>query len=142
MNFLPTIEKTKLTLMFLFVLVSLQIPLKAQTGESHPQPCAIQLQDTTTHYQPILTGPPQTTSMESGLVVLGPGKSGTQHSSKGYEEAIIVLSGEGELRIAGGPTIRLKANTVAYCPTKTVHNIHNPGAIPLKYVYVAAKALR
>lgn len=124
------------------LLVFCQVLLTAQTSREGPQACAVQLQDTTTHYQPILTGPPQTTSMESGLVVLEPGKSGTQHSSKGYEEAIIVLSGEGELQIVGGPTIRLKENTVAYCPTHTVHNIHNPGVKPLRYVYVAAKALK
>jgi mannose-6-phosphate isomerase-like protein (cupin superfamily) len=114
----------------------------AQTNQTRPQPCVVQLSDTTTHYQPILNGPPQTTSMESGLVILGPGKSGRQHSTKGYEEALVVISGMGEMIISGGPTLRLTANSVAYCPTKTEHNIRNIGTVPLKYVYVAAQVLK
>jgi quercetin dioxygenase-like cupin family protein len=115
---------------------------RAETAPSSPRPCVVQLSDTTIHYQPILTGAPQTTSMESGLVILKPGASGTQHSTKDYEEAIIVISGEGELLIAGGPTLKLAAHSVAYCPTKTVHNIRNTGTTPLKYVYVAAKVVK
>jgi mannose-6-phosphate isomerase-like protein (cupin superfamily) len=114
-------------------------PLSAQTI---PQPCVIKLSDTTTHHQAILTGPPQTTNMESGLVVLMPGKSGTQHSSKGYEEALVVIAGEGEMVISGGPILKLVSNSVAYCPTQTTHYIKNSGMVPLRYVYVAARVIK
>jgi mannose-6-phosphate isomerase-like protein (cupin superfamily) len=77
--------------------------------------------------------------MEAGLVILMPGKSGSQHSSKGYEEALVIISGEGELVVSGGPILRLTPNSVAYCPTQTVHQIRNSGAEPLKYIYVAAQ---
>ena len=129
-------------ILIVFVFSSLQAQVRAQANQSHPQPCVIQLSDTTIHYQPILTGSPQTTSMESGLVILKPGALGTQHSSKNYEEAIIVVSGMGELLISGGPTLKLTTNSVAYVPIETVHNIRNTGTIPLKYIYVAAKAVK
>jgi mannose-6-phosphate isomerase-like protein (cupin superfamily) len=129
------------------LLVSLGIvitstPVFAQESETAPQPCVIVLSDTTTHYQPILTGPPQTTSMESGLVTLMPGKSGSKHSSKGYEEALVIISGEGEMVITGGPTLKLTPNSVGYCPTYTEHQIRNSGTVPLKYVYVAAQVMK
>jgi mannose-6-phosphate isomerase-like protein (cupin superfamily) len=79
--------------------------------------------------------------MESGLVILAPGRSGEQHSSKRYEEALVILSGEGEMRIEGGTTLNLRPNNVAYCPINTVHTIHNSGTTPLKYIYVAAKVV-
>jgi len=131
----------RLSILTILTSALVQIQMSAQTDQAMPQPCVVQLNDTTTYYQPLLTGPPQTMSMESGLVILNPGKSGEQHSSKGYEEEIIVISGEGEMRISGGPTLKLRENTVAYCPIRTVHNIHNTGTKPLKYVYVAAKVV-
>jgi mannose-6-phosphate isomerase-like protein (cupin superfamily) len=79
--------------------------------------------------------------MESGYVILMPGKSGSRHSSKGYEETLVVISGEGEMVISGGPTLKLVPNSVAYCPTQTEHFIRNTGREPLKYVYVAARAM-
>jgi quercetin dioxygenase-like cupin family protein len=122
--------------------VFVQAQVSCQTDQSSPQPCVVQFSDTTTLYQPVLTGPPQTTSMESGVVTLKPGKSGTQHSTKNYEEAVIVISGEGEMIISGGPTMKLTAHSVAYCPIKTAHNVRNSGTMPLKYVYVAAKVVK
>jgi mannose-6-phosphate isomerase-like protein (cupin superfamily) len=80
--------------------------------------------------------------MESGVVTLKPGESGTQHSTKDYEEAIVVFSGVGEMVISGGPTLNLTSYSVAYCPRKTVHNVRNIGATPLRYVYVAAKVAK
>lgn len=135
------------TMQFLTILVLLgtaieTVPVFAQTAQTTPQPCVIKLSDTTTHYQPILNGPPQTTSMESGLVILMPGKSGSQHSSKGYEEALVIISGEGEMVISRGPTLKLTPNSVAYCPTQTEHHIKNSGTVPLKYVYIAAQVLK
>ena len=106
-----------------------------------PQPSVTALSDTTSHYQPILDGPPGTTSMESGYVILQPGATGSKHSSKRYEEALVILSGEGELVITDGPTLALTPLAVAYCPTWTEHQIRNTGPVPLKYVYVAAQVL-
>jgi mannose-6-phosphate isomerase-like protein (cupin superfamily) len=44
--------------------------------------------------------------------------------------------------VSGGPTLKLTPNSVAYCPTQTVHQIKNTGADPLKYVYVAARVTK
>jgi mannose-6-phosphate isomerase-like protein (cupin superfamily) len=134
--------RTESALLALLSVTFLQTSLEAQTNAPLAHPCVMELQDSTTHYQPILTGPPQTNGMESGFVVINPGMSGSQHSSKGYEEAIIVFSGSVEMRISGGPSVKLKSNSVAYCPTQTIHSIHNTGTIPLKYVYVAAKVIK
>lgn len=133
--------KSTVRFMLLGVAVSAASAM-AETNESTPQPCVIQLSDTTTHYQPILNGAPQTASMEAGFVILMPGKSGSQHSSKGYEEALVIISGEGEMLVSGGLALRLRPNSVAYCPTQTVHQIRNSGAVPLKYIYVAARVAR
>jgi quercetin dioxygenase-like cupin family protein len=114
----------------------------AQPASTAPQPCVIQFSDTTTHYQPLLNGAPQTAGMEAGLVTLMPGQSGSQHSSKGYEEALVIISGEGDMVVSGGPTLKLRPNSIAYCPTQTVHQIKNTGADPLKYVYVAAQVAK
>jgi mannose-6-phosphate isomerase-like protein (cupin superfamily) len=78
--------------------------------------------------------------MESGLVVLAPSKSGEKHSTKQYEEVLVVFSGTGEMRITGSVALNLKPNIVAYCPPKTEHHIVNTGSEPLRYLYVAAKA--
>jgi mannose-6-phosphate isomerase-like protein (cupin superfamily) len=80
--------------------------------------------------------------MESGLVILGPGKSGSVHSSKDYEETLVILSGEGEMVISGGPRLTLRANSVAYCPTQTEHQIRNTGEVPFKYIYIAAQVIK
>jgi mannose-6-phosphate isomerase-like protein (cupin superfamily) len=128
-------------LVLTLLLCVIQYDASSQDGDTKPEARVVALSDTTGHYQPILTGPPHTNSMESGLVILRPGESGSQHSTKSYEEVLIVLSGEGEMRIEAGTILRLNQNTVAYCPVNTVHSIHNVGIVPLKYVYVAAKVV-
>ena len=92
-------------------------------------------------YLRLLGGPPETVTMRSGLVVLGPGKSVGRHNTKGYEEMVIVLEGRGEMRsFAGRPAVPLEAGMAAYCPPKTEHDVFNTGDTPLKYVYVVAAA--
>jgi len=111
----------------------------AQSKHSEVKACLIQLSDSTSDYQEVLSGPPQTATMQSGLVVLLPSKSVGKHSTKNYEEAVVVFSGAGEMRITGGPTFKLKANSVAYCPPNTEHDVVNTGSQPLRYIYIAAK---
>jgi len=92
-------------------------------------------------YLPLLQGPPETMTMRSGLVVLGPGKSVGRHSTKGNEEIVIVLEGRGEMRFfTGRAAVPLEAGTAAYCPPKTEHDVFNTGDTTLKYVYVVAAA--
>ena len=111
----------------------------AQSKRLKQQACVVQLNDSTSEYQKVLSGPPQTVSMESGVVVLAPSQSVGKHSTKNYEEAVIVFSGAGEMRIAGGPTLSLKTHSVAYCPPNSEHDVVNTGSEPLRYLYIAAK---
>ena len=89
-------------------------------------------------YQRILKGPPDAVGMRSGRVVLSPSEGSESHSSKHYEEVIVVLSGSGELRAEGFDNLELAAGTVAYVPPQTVHEVICTGEEPLRYIYVAA----
>jgi quercetin dioxygenase-like cupin family protein len=121
----------------LFIVLAYAVSVSAQTGL--PKPFLVQLSDTTSDYQRVFAGPPQTTSMHSGLVVIAPTKSVGKHSTKSYEEAIVVLSGTGEFKITGGPTLQLSPNSVLYCPPNKEHDVVNTGTTPLRYLYIAAK---
>jgi mannose-6-phosphate isomerase-like protein (cupin superfamily) len=90
-------------------------------------------------YQRLLGGPPETSSMHSGLVVLDPGASVGLHNTDQYEELIVVLEGRGEMRITGGPRLKLEGGWAAYCPPRTEHNVFNVGPTPLRYVYIVAE---
>jgi len=72
--------------------------------------------------------------------VLAPSKSVGRHSTKDNEEAIVVLSGIGEMNIIGESTLHLRPYCVAYCPPNTEHNVTNTGTDTLRYVYIVAKA--
>jgi quercetin dioxygenase-like cupin family protein len=111
----------------------------AQMKDPKAKPLVVELNVGSIDYQKILAGPPQTVSMESGLVTLAPAKSVGKHSTKSYEEAVIVLAGSGEMRITGGQTLKLKPNVVAYCPPMTEHDVVNTGSVPMRYLYVVAK---
>lgn len=95
---------------------------------------------TATGYQRLLAGPPETATMHSGLVTLEPGKSVGTHSTGPKEEALVVLKGKGKLIITDGPELDLEANTMAYCPPQTEHNVINTGKKPLRYIYIVANA--
>jgi len=88
----------------------------------------------------ILSGPPETASMESGLVTLEPGKSAGVHDTGEYEEIVVPLAGEGELRVPGRPALPLAKGVVAYSPPGTSHDVVNTGKAALTYIFVAARA--
>lgn len=91
-------------------------------------------------YLALLEGPPQTVTMRSGLVVLAPGKSVGEHSSKDNEETIVVLEGHGELRVPGRPAVPFEKEMAVYIPPGTDHDMVNTGTGVLRYVYVVASA--
>jgi len=86
----------------------------------------------------ILSGPPETVTMRSGLVVLEPGKAVGKHSTGANEELLIVLEGTGEFRILEGETMPLVGGTALYCPTNRSHDVFNTGKTTLRYVYITA----
>ena len=85
----------------------------------------------------ILSGPPETATMRSGLVVLEPGKSVGRHSTGANEELLVVLEGTGEFRLEA-ETLPLAGGTALYCPSGRSHDVFNTGTTPLHYVYVTA----
>jgi mannose-6-phosphate isomerase-like protein (cupin superfamily) len=114
--------------------------LFAQPSNKKPEPKIIQLDPSATDSMDILTGPPATATMRSGYMVLAPGKSVGRHSTRKYEEALVVLAGSGEMRIVNGETMKLTPYSVAYCPPATEHDVFNTGSDTLRYVYLVAKA--
>ena len=107
-----------------------------------PSPRVVTLDPAAKEYVRVLGGVPETAGMRSGYVILQPSKTVGRHNTEGYEEAIIVLAGEGELRLAVGRALGLKPGVVAYCPPGTEHDVANTGRDPLRYVYVVARASR
>ena len=103
------------------------------------KPRVIALDLDTTGYQRILGGPPGSVAMRSGLVQLPPGEAVGEHSTHRKEELIIVLGGEGELRLNGSGSMAIAHGMTAYCPPDTEHNVVNTGTDVLRYVYVVSE---
>ena len=92
-------------------------------------------------YQQLLGGEPQTCGMRSGRVYLKAGESIGQHSTKGNEEMLTFLSGQGQALIGEQEQqIEVGAGMISYIPPQTVHNIKNTGTEPLIYIYCVAPA--
>jgi mannose-6-phosphate isomerase-like protein (cupin superfamily) len=104
-----------------------------------------------TEYQKILDGQPQTCGMRCGRVYLKSGQTCGQHSTAEHEEALVFLSGQGELligpRFRGGKLVPAKAGKgrfavgqgkISYIPPNTVHDVKNAGTKPLIYIYCVA----
>ena len=113
--------------------------LAAQQAPNRPVPRVVQLDSAARSYTEVLGGPPASVTMESGQVVLAPGDSVRRHNTGRYEEVVIVLAGTGAMRIRGRPALTLRPGAVAYCPPQTEHDVVNTGAVPLRYLYVAAR---
>jgi quercetin dioxygenase-like cupin family protein len=104
------------------------------------QPKVIQLDPGDQSYFKLLSGPPETRSIKSGLVTLSPGKSIGLHNSQSNEEVIIPLAGCGELRLTDHASIELKTGLIAYVPPQTEHDVINTGSLDLRYIFIVVKA--
>jgi quercetin dioxygenase-like cupin family protein len=92
-------------------------------------------------YVELLRGPPETASMESGVVSLAPGKTVGVHDTEDYEEIVIPLEGRGELRTPGSAPVALVPGLAAYSPPHTSHDVANVSRESIfRYVFVAARA--
>ena len=121
------------------LVLGISVSSPAQSKKQKPEACVLQFNTATTDYQSLLGGPPQTAGMEAGVIVLAPSKSVGKHSTKNFEEMLVILSGTGKLKITGGTSLVLKKNVVTYCPPNTEHDVVNTGKTPLRYIYIAAK---
>jgi hypothetical protein len=71
-------------------------------GARAPKPVAVPLDPHASDYVHVLGDDPATVTMRSGFVTLAPGAAVGRHNTESYEEAVVVLAGEGELRLADG----------------------------------------
>jgi quercetin dioxygenase-like cupin family protein/predicted enzyme related to lactoylglutathione lyase len=110
--------------------------------EAKPAAMSIPLRQATPGYQELLSGPPATVAMKSGLVVLAPGKSVGKHSTEDHEEIVIVLEGTGQMVLSDGTKLDIGPNATAYSPPGTEHDVINTGSGDLRYVYVVSAARR
>jgi mannose-6-phosphate isomerase-like protein (cupin superfamily) len=110
----------------------------AKDTQKAPAPKVISHNVPEKDYLPLLAGPPETVTMRSGRVALAPGKSVGKHSTGDYEEVLVIMEGQGEMRITGGETLLLNKNVVAYCPPHKEHDVFNTGTSLLRYVYIVA----
>ncbi len=92
----------------------------------------------TAENQKLLDGKPQTCGMRSGRVYLPPNQACGQHSTKGREELLVFLSGQGELMIGQEDCYQVGRGKVSYIPPHTDHDVKNTGTEPLVYVYCVA----
>lgn len=90
-------------------------------------------------YQPLLEGGKNSVRMEAGRVVKLRGQKGSPHSTKNYEEILIVLKGKGSVTI-GEKDYPIKAGEVLYIPPHQNHQITNNDSRKLEYIYVASPA--
>jgi quercetin dioxygenase-like cupin family protein len=125
-------------------LIILFAPLvfRHQQPPDRPIPKVIQLDPKGKDYLRILAGPPETSTMRSGLITLAPGKSVGKHSTENFEELVIILEGQAEMRITDGEVLRLAKGFAAYCPSDTEHDVLNIGSDALRYIYIVAEARR
>jgi quercetin dioxygenase-like cupin family protein len=114
--------------------------MTAEHGAPSPLPRTIPLRRASGRHVLLLHGRPETTGMRSGLVTLEPGEAVRPHDTADHEELIVVLEGEGALRVAGESALAIDPATAAYCPPHRVHDVVNTGRGTLRYVYVVSAA--
>lgn len=92
-------------------------------------------------YQPLVEGDKQSVSLESGRVTILRGKRGEKHSTKSYEEILIVLRGKGSIDVEG-TIYPLEEGDTIYIPPQRFHQLRNDRSDSLEYIYVAAPATK
>ena len=113
---------------------------RAADGPSSPRVKVVKLEPGEKSYFMLLGGPPETASMRSGLVTLAPGASIGMHNTEKNEEMLVPLEGEGELRITGQPPVTIRQGLITYAPAHAEHDVTNTGTVPLRYIFIVAKA--
>ena len=116
------------------------LPVAAANGAAGPRVKVVNLETGDSPYLVLLGGPPETASLRSGLVTLAPGDSIGNHNTENYEEMLVPLEGEGELRITGQPPVRIRPGLITYAPAHTEHDVTNTGTTHLRYIFVVARA--
>jgi mannose-6-phosphate isomerase-like protein (cupin superfamily) len=82
-----------------------------------------------------LLRPPISERLKSGYVILQPNEAVGEHTTADREELLIILSGTAQIECEGERS-EVRANSVAYIPKNSRHNVTNNSTDVLKYVYV------
>jgi len=101
-----------------------------------PEPFKVKLSEAEV-YQQILEGRPRSCGMRSGRQALAPGIACGRHSTGAHEEVLVILRGDGAVRMTGKDEFAVHAGEVLYVPPHTEHNV-TAGEGGLRYVYVVA----
>jgi len=110
-------------------------------GEEKPRAKVVKLDSAAgKHDTLLLSGPPETVTMRSGLVILEPGQTVGKHSTGTHEEMLVILEGQGTMLFKDGAKLEVDTNHILYCPPDTEHDMMNTGTGALRYVYVVASA--
>jgi mannose-6-phosphate isomerase-like protein (cupin superfamily) len=119
------------------IVVLLTITLFA---EEKPHAKVVRLAPSGAHDMLLLTGPPETVTMKSGLVTLQPGQKVGKHSTGSHEEMLVILEGKGAMMFADGTRLEVDQDHILYCPPQTEHDVTNTGTSVLRYVYIVASS--
>lgn len=76
--------------------------------------------------------------MKSGMVVLHSSEEIGEHNTNEKEELIIVLEGNATVEVEGSDIFEVESGSIAYIPSRTIHNVRNNSASKLRYLYVVS----
>jgi len=107
--------------------------------KKEPIPKVVSFGPESNQYQDLFEGEKDSVAFYSGVVTLEPNQSGELHSTEKYEEMIITLEGEGQIKIKKQKDIEIKFGKIALIPANTEHQLVNIGKKNFKYIYVATK---
>ncbi|MGC9367672.1 MAG: cupin domain-containing protein [bacterium] len=91
------------------------------------------------NYLRLLESGNQSHCLHSGLVCLNPGENVGEHSTKQYEEMLVVLAGQGKAEVYPDQIFDIKSGCIVYIPPDKSHNVYNTGDDELKYIYIVTK---
>jgi len=81
--------------------------------------------------------PPDSLRLKAGAVRLGSKENVGEHSTKDFEELLVIISGVATVTVdEQKQTVR--AGETLYIPPHAIHNVQNDSDEPLQYVYVTA----
>ena len=89
-------------------------------------------------YRLLLQGPPDTSGIRCGRVVLKPGETAGEHTTGSYEEVLVILEGQGELWFNDLQSLAAEKGYLLYVPPQAVHDVRNTGTVELRYLYIVA----
>jgi mannose-6-phosphate isomerase-like protein (cupin superfamily) len=104
----------------------------AEQASGNPSAKVVELDTYGKDHLQLLGGPPESVTMQSGLVVLAPEQSVGKHSTHQHEELLVVLEGKGQMILKDKPSLPVEANHVVYCPPQTEHDVKNTGTSVLR----------